>query len=822
MVTKLKRYSRHTICKLIAYLLIMVLCSLAFTTLADNYFNIHRSNQQHRIIAWDDQFMAGHIWATWGDDASIFALYGLTWPEEQTIRMIVRREIESPRFTIMPDNMFIEDWISTGYIRAAWESYLGRELTWQEEHALPRILREELVLAEEQTIRRIIVREFESPRFRQMLDGADIEEQWRISSGYLRRALEISLGRNLTWQEEEMLPRIVREELMHLRPIIMPPNEVRWEIFVSIEGPERLTIYDPITLDGRTMIPVRQIAELFGFELYLDAANNEVIVGQGFAIVFDSGTVLPIREAVQIFGLEADWDAENNQITVWRAMPQHVIPGQASPPSLIMSHVSPPELTVHNIDPRAYLELQGSTLSPEWQFIIGLQEVSVYFLLKLPLIILLAFVTGRRPEDDELHRGYLDRIYSDILLAILVAVIVLGAMAWIGTVQLFVDSGVVFESVAPGLWFAGLIGCFTGLLSLIFGNALIRKIKAHNLLQHSLIFKFIVLLLGLFKRLGGWFYRLWLLIFSGFDRAEQPLASRLFKRQRRFLLFAFVLGVLICFFAVLGAYFISFLFIVCILALVYYFLFSNKADFMQLQEGLDASLAERLKSEQMKVDLITNVSHDLKTPLTSIISYADLLAKEKRLSPAAKDYVQILQQKSDRLNHIVSDLFDLAKSTSGNITMEIETLDLKRLFEQTLADLEDRVSESGMEIRSKMPEEPLMIRGDGKKLYRVLQNLLDNALKYSLAGSRVYISLQEHNGKAQAIIKNTACYEMDFDAEEVLQRFNRGDKARSSEGSGLGLAIAQSFIHNCGGDFALEIDGDQFKVIIEFALCDRL
>jgi signal transduction histidine kinase len=466
--------------------------------------------------------------------------------------------------------------------------------------------------------------------------------------------------------------------------------------------------------------------------------------------------------------------------------------------------------------------MQSYWVNPEWQFIIGLQEISVYFLLMLPLIVLLGFVTGRRPEDDELHQGYLERIYSDILLAILGAVIILGAIAWIATVGFFADSGIAFESVAPGIWFGGLIGCLTGTLSLILGNALIRKVKAHNLLRHSLIYKLTVMLLSLLKRICDWFYQLWLLVFSGFDKAEQPLASRLFKRQRRFLLLGFVLGILICFFALLGAFIISLFFIFCLLALVYYFLFSNKADFIQLQEGLDASLSERLKSEQMKVDLITNVSHDLKTPLTSIISYADLLSKEKRLSPAAKDYVQILQQKSDRLNHIVSDLFDLAKSTSGNIMLEIETLDLKRLFEQTLADLEDHIAESGMEVRSKLPEDPLMVRGDGKKLYRVLQNLLDNALKYSLNGSRIYIDLQEYQGKAQAVIKNTASYEMDFDAEEVLQRFNRGDKARSSEGSGLGLAIAQSFIHNCGGNFDVAVDGDQFKVIIEFPLASGL
>lgn len=225
-----------------------------------------------------------------------------------------------------------------------------------------------------------------------------------------------------------------------------------------------------------------------------------------------------------------------------------------------------------------------------------------------------------------------------------------------------------------------------------------------------------------------------------------------------------------------------------------------------------------MRSERMKINLVTNVSHDLKTPLTSIISYVDLLSREEDLSDVSRDYVRILSEKSDRLKNIVSDLFDLARSTSGDIETEVEELDLKKLVEQTVVDMDDSIQSSGFQIRTSLPEEPVAIRSDGKKLYRVIQNLLDNALKYSLQGTRIYVDLVEENGKASLRIKNTAGYEMNFTKDEILQRFFRGDRSRSGEGSGLGLSIAESFTRVSGGEFDLQVDGDQFNVLLKFPL----
>ena len=237
-----------------------------------------------------------------------------------------------------------------------------------------------------------------------------------------------------------------------------------------------------------------------------------------------------------------------------------------------------------------------------------------------------------------------------------------------------------------------------------------------------------------------------------------------------------------------------------------------------IRGGMQKSIEAQVKSERMKIELITNVSHDLKTPLTSIISYVDLLQKEQ-LEGEARDYVLILARKAERLRQIVADVFDLAKATSGEAAPELEDLALRRLPEQPQAAMEDRTAASGREIRLKLAPAPAWIRGDGKKLYRVFQNLMDNALNYSMAGTRIYLeeSLSEE-GRAVVSVKNTASYEMAFTEEEILERFARGDKARTTEGNGLGLSIAKSFTELCGGRFSIRIDGDQFGAEASFPL----
>lgn len=238
-----------------------------------------------------------------------------------------------------------------------------------------------------------------------------------------------------------------------------------------------------------------------------------------------------------------------------------------------------------------------------------------------------------------------------------------------------------------------------------------------------------------------------------------------------------------------------------------------------ISEGIQKAVDEQIKSERMKIELVTNVSHDLKTPLTSIISYINLLSEEK-LTPEAQDYVKILEQKSERLKVMVSDLFDLAKATSRT-DLAIEALDAVVLTEQVLADMSDKISASGKEIRKDITVETAPVKGEGKKLYRVLQNLLDNALKYSLEGTRVYLSVKAKDNKALIMVKNIASYEMTFTPDEITERFTRGDKSRTDEGNGLGLSIAKTFTEACGGTFRVIIDGDVFAAEVSLPLTEK-
>lgn len=238
-----------------------------------------------------------------------------------------------------------------------------------------------------------------------------------------------------------------------------------------------------------------------------------------------------------------------------------------------------------------------------------------------------------------------------------------------------------------------------------------------------------------------------------------------------------------------------------------------------ISDGIQTAVERQVKSERMKIDLVTNVSHDLKTPLTSIISYINLLSMEK-LPPEAKDYVKILEQKSQRLSEIVSDLFDLAKATSRT-DISLGMIDAVILTGQVMADMNDKISSYDRELRTDISMESAPIYADGNKLYRVMQNLIDNALKYSLENTRIYLSLHEEQGNAVITIKNISAYEMKFTPEEITERFARGDESRSGEGNGLGLSIAKSFTEACGGEFRIIVDGDVFIAKVSFAIVTK-
>ena len=234
-----------------------------------------------------------------------------------------------------------------------------------------------------------------------------------------------------------------------------------------------------------------------------------------------------------------------------------------------------------------------------------------------------------------------------------------------------------------------------------------------------------------------------------------------------------------------------------------------------LQENIDEEVKNRMKSERMKVELITNVSHDLKTPLTSMVNYINLLEKEELQPEYANDYVKILRNKIDRLKTMTEDLFDVAKANSGNMEVRKEVIELGELLEQTMGENQKEIDASQLDFRIQT-QDKVYIEADGAKMYRIFSNIINNTVKYAMHGTRVYINIFEQDNIATFIVKNVANYEMNFDPEEIYGRFKRGDESRSIEGSGLGLSIVKSFVGLQGGDFHVEIDGDLFKAIVQF------
>lgn len=237
-------------------------------------------------------------------------------------------------------------------------------------------------------------------------------------------------------------------------------------------------------------------------------------------------------------------------------------------------------------------------------------------------------------------------------------------------------------------------------------------------------------------------------------------------------------------------------------------------DINNIKEGLKKSVENEMKSENMKTELITNVSHDLKTPLTSIINYIDLLKREEIEPENARDYINILDKKSQRLKVLIEDLFEASKAASGAMELNITKIDVGQLLKQSLGENDERFRERSLDIKLNLPDEKIFINADGKRLYRVFENLLSNIVKYSLSNTRVYIDMFKENDEVTIIMKNISAYELSFDTNEITNRFKRGDSSRSTDGSGLGLAIAKSIIELHNGSFKVEADGDLFKSII--------
>ena len=436
----------------------------------------------------------------------------------------------------------------------------------------------------------------------------------------------------------------------------------------------------------------------------------------------------------------------------------------------------------------------------------------------IALMVFLICAAGRRPQDDEIHLSWFDRIPFDLLLGIgLLGIIALlyalDSSVWEVGLLLLLPLGLYWLALvmsfsvrakAGTFWTNNVIWMALKLcwrfLKWLFGAArdLVRSLP---LFWRTLVLFLVVMLVELFA-----------------CDANDPLALWMLEK---------VIVAPLLFFAVIamqrlqkGAKAIAGGDLTHTVDLKHmYGPFKEHGESLNsISDGLQTAVDERVKSERMKAELITNVSHDIKTPLTSIVNYVDLLKKEPPASEQAAEYIAVLDRQSQRLKKLTEDLVEASKASTGNIAVHAERTDLNVLLGQAAGEFEDRFLERRLEtVRTMAPEQPIIL-ADGQLLWRVFSNLLSNIRKYAMEGTRVYLSTSVRADSAVVTFRNISGEALNINAEELTERFVRGDRARSGEGSGLGLSIAKSLTELMGGTFTITVDGDLFKVELQFPL----
>lgn len=419
--------------------------------------------------------------------------------------------------------------------------------------------------------------------------------------------------------------------------------------------------------------------------------------------------------------------------------------------------------------------------------------------------ICLLFIIGRKPDDDKIHlNSSVDKIYNDINLG-LCALLITG---WIGSMT-FLFRSESLEHIA-------LVTVAIAVPGLILVLSLVKHLKNRTFIKHSLTYYVFSQVFGFIKDVFN----------SGSTAVKVSLIVVLYPIIAGLTFFMLPITIAVAAWLALrkvkeydavkeGVKQVKegdFRHTIQVAGDGEFARLA--ADINSITDGLNQAVANEIKSERLKSELITNVSHDIRTPLTSIITYVDLLKKEQDQEKIA-EYVEVLDQKAQRLKILTDDLFEATKASSGNIPVNYEEIDLVSLITQGLGEFDDRIQEQKLEFKISQPADKVWVKADGKLLWRAIENLLLNIIKYALEGSRVYIDIIEAESETILTIKNISAHELNISADELLERFTRGDAARSSQGSGLGLSIAQSLIEIQQGSFKIEIDGDLFKAIIQ-------
>ncbi len=453
----------------------------------------------------------------------------------------------------------------------------------------------------------------------------------------------------------------------------------------------------------------------------------------------------------------------------------------------------------------------------------------VFAILMAVTFILFLIASGHRNAEKEVIVGGTDKFFVDmttvgavIVVAILVSVV--------SEISYAFDSSLIVAATTITIFY--LITAFIGLL---WSSNVIVNIKAKQLFKNTLCY---IVLKWLFKWLKArhgdlkemrasvkWTYRIWGLfivftIFEFLGLVAFDCDDILFVWFLEKILFAVILHFILKGYARIKATTVA-------LAAgdtnaqveikgLPLFMEEHADALNKVQSGIVIALEERTKSERMKTELITNVSHDIKTPLTSIINYVDLLGKEDIKNDKAKEYLEVLDRQSKRLKKLIEDLIEASKASTGNIKFNMENVNAVVLLNQSIGEFADRLDAGQISLVTNFPKEDIYLKADNRYLWRVFDNLMSNIVKYAQPNTRAYIDLVQTEGKLQFTFRNTSKEELNISADELMERFVRGDKSRYTDGNGLGLSIARSLTESMGGKMNISIDGDLFKVTIEF------
>ena len=451
-------------------------------------------------------------------------------------------------------------------------------------------------------------------------------------------------------------------------------------------------------------------------------------------------------------------------------------------------------------------------------------------------MVWLTVTAGRRPEDEEIHLNGFDRWYTEIAAGTVIGIWLAGTIIS-GT--LIANSSLGYSHVVVTVIVICLIcGTYTMAWFLIGYLSLVRRIKAGTLWKNSLIRKVLKWIGKCSGKLAD-FARAFsrntaekikvLLVGGAFLFLQFLIIGCVFSGAGVFLLALMAVDVAVMIFAIRKAdgqdRIMDGLKKISDGELQYKIktdTLTGKQKVMaeyinNIGSGLDAAVENSLKKERMQTELITNVSHDLKTPLTSIINYVDLMKRENPTDPKIQEYLRILDEKSQRLKVLTEDVVEASKASTGNIKLEMNDIDFVEMVQQVIGEFEEKFKEKNLTMMVHFTDEPSIIYADGQRMWRVLENVFGNVVKYAMEGTRVYAEISNRNKKVTFSLKNISAQPLNISADELTERFIRGDVARNTEGSGLGLSIAKSLTELQGGEFKLHLDGDLFKVMITFA-----